>query len=444
MNKLLTDFPIPSLEDWKAQFKIDLKGESEELLHINDPIEEIDYSCYQHAENVANIPDYSIITKNSNDWKNIGTVTVSDEKSANKTALHLLNSGADALRFILTSTEIDVATLMNEIQVNFIHCSFTINSLEQFKAINSYFSSEQKQCISLEIDGVTFSNFKTHFSSLIEGLINQPQARFNVNGYEIQQRGATTWQEIAFCLSTANEYLVELLENGFSTENAVKCIHFNIGVGANYFYEIAKVKVLKQFWMKIVKTYNPNHSIDIQSEITGIIGFTNKSLADPYTNLLRQTTEAMSLISGGVNGICVQPYNLLSTNGESELAQRMALNIPSILKEESYFNSVLDPQSGSYSVKSLSDLIARKSWSYFQLLDELGGTFEVNAQQKLALDVQKKASARIERLNTKKAKIIGISIFKNPSEEQNSWLEMTNYLSIPQLILEAHYKEATV
>lgn len=444
MNKLLTDFPIPSLEDWKAQFKIDLKGDSEELLQVNDPIEEIDYSCYQHAENVENIPDYSIITRNSNDWKNIGTVTVFDEKSANKTALHLLNSGADALRFILKSTEIDLSTLMNEIQVQFIHCSFTINSLEHFKSINSYFSNEQQQSISLEIDGVTFPNYTTHFPTFIEGLLNQPQARFIVNGYEIQQRGATTWQEIAFCLSTANEYLIQLLENGFSTENAVKCIHFNCGVGANYFYEIAKIKVLKQLWMKIVKTYNSNHSIDVQSEITGIIGFTNKSLADPNTNLLRQTTEAMSLISGGVNGICVQPYNLQSVNGESELAQRMALNISSILKEESYFNRVQDPQSGSYSVKLLSDLIARKSWGYFQQLDELGGVFETTAQQKLVNDIQHKATARIERLNTKSAKIIGVSIFKNPKEEQNSWLELTEYLNLPQLILESHYKETTV
>ena len=60
----------------------------------------------------------------------------------------------------------------------------------------------------------------------------------------------------------------------------------------------------------------------------------NKSLKDPYTNLLRQTTEAVSAIIGGANELNVQPYDLYTTSGKSELSQRMAINISHLLKEE--------------------------------------------------------------------------------------------------------------
>src|SRR5690606_20083690 len=123
---------------------------------------------------------------------------------------------------------------------------------------------------------------------------------------EIQQRGATTWQETGFCLATGHEYIHLLTEHGFTLDEACRSITFNLGAGANYFYEIAKLKVLSETWQFIVHSYDSkqtSHSI-----INGIIGFTNKSIKDPYTNLLRQTTEAMSLLVGGANGIVVQPY----------------------------------------------------------------------------------------------------------------------------------------
>lgn len=61
-----------------------------------------------------------------------------------------------------------------------------------------------------------------------------------IDGYSIQQTGATTWQEIAFMLATGHEYLVKLIEKGFTIDEAAACIHFSTGIGSSYFYEIAK------------------------------------------------------------------------------------------------------------------------------------------------------------------------------------------------------------
>ena len=448
MSNILSEFPKYTFDDWKNQLIKDLKGESEDVLTIQDSIEEFSYPCYQHQDSslengktLSTINDFRVTSKTTNDWFNFGTVVVGKSaQAANKSALNLLNLGADALRFILPTNEINFSDLVADIQLEFIQSSFVIQTYEQYTALVDILSEEQKKCTSIEIDLVHYPNLKNHLSEFSRANIGLVKCL--VNGYELQQRGATTWQETGFCLATAHEYLIALTENGFSLDAACRSIQFNVGVGPNYFYEIAKLKVLQDSWQFIVHSYDKGQSS--KATINGIVGFSNKSIKDPYTNLLRQTTEAMSLISGGVNGIVVQPYNLYSTNGVTDLAERMALNIPTILKEESYFHSVLDPLAGSYSINLLCEMIALKSWDYFKAIEQLKGISSEEAKAKLKKDIEQKASERIARIQSKKDVIIGVNIFKNSKDDENSWAEFPSYLGIDQLLLENHFEEATL
>lgn len=448
MSNILSEFPKYTFEDWKNQLIKDLKGESDDVLTFHDSIEEFSYPCYQHQDmlssngkSLSEISDFRVTSKTTNDWFNYGTVIVGDNsKDANKHALNLLNLGADALRFILPSNEVKLSELFYDIQLAFIQSSIVIQSIEQFRALNEFLSDEQKECVSIEIDLINYPNIKNNIAELSQAKTGLVQ--FVVNGYEIQQRGATTWQETGFCLASANDYLVTLTENGFTLDEACRSIQFNIGAGANYFYEIAKLKVIAETWQFIVHSYDKNQTS--HSTINGIIGFSNKSIKDPYTNLLRHTTEAMSLLSGGANGIIVQPYNLYSTNGVTDLAERMALNIPTILKEESYLHAVLDPLAGSYSINLLCDLIAEKSWSYFKELESLNGISNHEAQSKLKKDIEQKAVERIARIQSKNDVIIGVNIFKNAKDDNNNWMEFPRYLGISQLLLENHFEAAAL
>ena len=78
--------------------------------------------------------------------------------------------------------------------------------------------------------------------------------------------------------------------------SAASLIHFNFGVGSNYFNEIAKIRSFKMMWLFMLEKYGVQLKEDLNVSISATIGFVNKSLKDPYTNLLRQSTEAMSAI----------------------------------------------------------------------------------------------------------------------------------------------------
>ena len=443
MIGLKATFPSNSLEEWIVQLKKDLKGDDFSKLLRQDEVEEIDFPTYRHAESgtiVSQVPGKSPFTRgvktSKNNWNNGQLIVVKEEKTANQKALELLMKGCDLLIFDLTNLHSnDWAKLFEGIQFEYITSQFKISDSKQFESLKSFFQQEIPKTIQFNCDFLNQED-DVLFDKLAKHSFTRQFPFCLVDGFSVQQSGATTWQEIGFCLSSGHAYLDRLLRNGFTIDQAAACIHFSIGIGSNYFMEIAKIRALKQVWAAVIKEYTPIHTCSFNCAITANIGWTNKSLLDPHTNLLRQTTEAMSAVSGGIDSIIVHPYDSLSENGTSVLAERMALNIPLILKEESYFDGVIDPLGGSYVVEELTQKIGRKAWHFFQSLEKEGGIFDQKAQNILTTSVLVKANLKIAEIRSGKKTFIGMNKYPNNSLESNYFLDQKNYLGMPQLIFE--------
>ncbi len=445
MNNLFQKFPSVNLAEWKDKIVKDLKGKELSVLDFIDPIEEIDYRAYYHKEerNSADLTPGSFpATRGSktanNNWQNGALIVVSDEKEANQKALDLLMKGADMLCFAGHKEAIDWKKVLNDVQLEHIHAQFVVDSSDEAQQIVAIAGKALNQ-IAFCFDALT-----SEMNPALMDLMRDIQtATYVVNGYGVQRCGANTWQEVAFCLSTGHEMLVKLMEAGFTIDEAAAQIHFHVGVGSNYFNEIAKLRSLRQLWSKIVKAYNPEHTCSYNCQITAVIGHTNKSLRDPYTNLLRQTTETMSAASTA-DAILVLPYDLYSENGASELAERMALNISTLLKEESYLHHVIDAPGGSYSVEQLTEKIGKKAWTYFQNLDKEGGMNNSEVQVKFTSDVKATASKRMEAYANGSATLIGVNKFPDPNEKNTRWNEVPGYLGMNAFIADTIQKPETV
>ena len=445
MSDYFNEFDKVSKSEWIAKIEADLKGKDPALLFVNDELEDIAYSSYYHNEDATkkdelpgNFPFTRGMNRPNNHFKNGKLIQIHNEKSANTSALNALNSGADLLIFKSKKETTDWNKVTEGIQFKYIDTQLVIQSVSEFEQLFSLLKNEEN--IQYNID---FHSENLNLADLknIAQNFREKQLRFcAVNGFKIQQRGANAWQEIAFAISTAHEYLVQLMEAGFTIDEASACIAFNIGVGNNYFLESAKFRILKQLWAKIVRAYNPEHSCSYNCHITAVITHLNKSLKDPHTNLLRQTTEAMSAINAGIDGIAILPYDIFSAEGESELAARMALNISSILTEESYLDKVIDPLGGSYSIEKLSDLLGRKTWSEFQQMEATGGIFNANTLDTFKQEILSKRKMRIQLFNEGKTTVIGVNIYPPKKENDNEWEQISDYLGIAPLILEKELK----
>lgn len=431
MNNLFQEFAPVNLEDWKEKIVKDLKGKELSVLDFHDPIEEIDFRAFYHKEErtpsgltPGAFPSTRGSKTNGNDWQNGALVLIDSEKEANKKALNLLMKGADMLCFVSHKEQINWKQVLNEIQLEYIQTQFVIDSSEQAQQILTI-AGTAKERVKFCFDPMT-----TEITSELLGLMQESQtAMYVINGYGVQRCGANTWQEVAFCLSTGHEVLLKLMEAGFSIDEAAAQVHFHIGIGANYFNEIGKLRALRQLWSKIVDAYSPEHNCSYNCQLTAIIGHTNKSLRDPYTNLLRQTTEAMSAASTA-DAILILPYDLYSASGASELSERMALNISALLKEESYLHHVADATGGSYSVEQLTESIGSKAWSLFQELDKKGGTLQSDAQNQLQTVIEKTKAVRTEHYQSGSATLIGVNKYPDPKEKATAWIDVPGYMGI--------------
>lgn len=448
MDKLFSDFPKVSKEKWEEKLIKELKGaDFESSLKRNDEIEDFSYSTYSHnteSSNSIEIPGKSSFKRGgkteNNDWYIGALIVVENEKESNEKALDLLMTGCTSLVFDFKNKPADLDTLFNEIGFEFIQTQFILYSFEQFSTLKEFFKNNENCEILFRLDFFNSEELIVKFNEFSKIDTNKNTRFCHVNTFDIQQCGANVSQEISFGLASGHEYLVKLMESGYSIDEAAKSIHFSVGVGANYFYEIAKIRSLRVLWSKIVQAYNPKDNNSAFCPITAEVGHMNKSLKDPYTNLLRQTTEGMSAISGGVETLLIHPYNSKSVEGVSVLSSRMALNISLILKDESYLDKVIDPIGGSYSIEKLTEIISENSWKMFQEIDSKGGLLSIEAAELIRSNVSNKAEIRKEKVKSGKQMMIGINKFPNPLVETNTWATEESYFGLKKVVFERDIK----
>jgi methylmalonyl-CoA mutase len=212
-----------------------------------------------------------------------------------------------------------------------------------------------------------------YLASLTGSASAYPNLRtIHLNASHFNNEGADIVQELAFGISMGSEYMAQLTERGLRTDIAASKIRFSFGIGSNYFPEIAKLRAARLLWSIVINGFQPAHRENIKMDIHCVTSEWNKSEDDPYVNMLRTQTEAMSAILGGTDSLTVEPYDTVFRKPD-EFSERIARNQQLILKEEAYLDKVADPAGGSYYIENLTILIAENAWKLFLEIEDHGG-----------------------------------------------------------------------
>src|ERR1700685_2147007 len=94
----------------------------------------------------------------------------------------------------------------------------------------------------------------------IFGFTSRKMPKFNsisISGYHIQEAGATADLELAYTLADGVEYLRAGLDAGPGVGAVAPRLYFFLGVGMNFFMEIAKLRAARLLWARLVRQFEP-------------------------------------------------------------------------------------------------------------------------------------------------------------------------------------------
>ena len=236
----------------------------------------------------------------------------------------------------------------------------------------------------------------------------------NVSSDPYDGGGASTVQELAMTVATGLEYLRQLTEGGMSVDAAARQIAFSYAVSSDFFTQVAKLRAARWLWSKVVITAG-GAAAAAAMQIHCRTSLFTKTERDPWVNMLRTTAECTAAVLGGAQSVATQPFDCV-VGPADELAQRVARNTQTVLREESHLGKVADPAGGSWFIERLTNDLARAAWDELRSIESRGGMVAALGSGKLIDAVAEVADTREERLSNRKTPIVGVSVFPNLRE----------------------------
>lgn len=444
-EKLFAEFPPVPTEKWEEVITADLKGADYERKLVWRTGEGFNVRPYYRAENLEGIRflgsqagefPYVRGTRAHNRWRIHQTIEVNAPAEANAEALKLLNSGVDSLGFAIAKADFsaaDLDQLLHDIHIPAIEMTFCgvhtghVAELLLDKLEKEGLAEEAR--VAFVIDPIVKGlSQKGDFCSpngqkcfaRIKSLIERTRACKHIRIVTVSagifaNAGSTIVEELAFALAAGNDYLARLTDEGIDADTAARKLRFSFSVTSNYFMEIAKFRAARMLWANIVKGYNPEKECAGKMLIHARTADWNQTVYDPYVNMLRGTTEAMSAAIGGVHSLEVTPFDAAFEN-PTEFSKRIARNVELLLKHESHFDQVVDPAGGSYYVENLTQSIASEAWKLFLEIEQKGGYTAAYQAGWIKERIEASAAAKDKAIATRRQILLGANQYPNFTE----------------------------
>jgi methylmalonyl-CoA mutase len=426
MKNLFDDFNPISSKQWKQKIQFELNGaDYNDTVVWNSP-EDIMVKPFYHKDEFEGVAP--IHTKAS-EFRICQNIFVHDLEKTIQRANDSISRGAESIRFAIEDENTDVTQLLESLPLEkitaYFHLSFiSIDFVKKIEAI----AQKEKATIfcnldpigQLAKDGNWFTTpEKTNFETL--NLISEATQNLSIISIDsglYQNAGANMVQQIAYSLGQANEYF-----NKITTIK--KPIVFEVSVGTNYFFEIAKLRALRLLFNLIAKEYHPN----LDCHLLVSPSKRNKTLYDYNVNMLRTTTECMSAILGGADAIANLPYDALY-HKDNEFGDRISRNQLLVLKHESYLDKVNNPADGSYYIENLTHQLAEKALLLFKDIEANGGFLKQLNDGIIKRKIQESADKEQELFDTGKEILLGTNKYPNKNDRMKDDLELYPFVKI--------------
>ena len=425
-KSLFSDFSPVSNQDWLERVTIDLKGED-----FNRKL------VWKNLSNIELQPLYSEVShrldhtgENAKTLINYRNIIVDSAETANNLALKAIEEGVTGLLFDIkkkvSATELLKKVNLDKVAVSFVlstdeiafakdFFAFAAENLSNKKNLKGYFDlriiSDYLKTAKLEV-----GKFETG-KQLVELASDYPNFKaITVSGNTFLNAGSNQVQEVAYTLNALVYMIEQYSKNDISVETIFNNLHVKLAIGSEYFIEIGKFRAFNSLLYEVAKKYGVskfNHMVTAKTSVW------SKSITDAHANLLRATTEAMSAILGNVDGVLIDPYDK-EFKAASNFSSRIASNIVTILREESYFGKVANPVDGAYYIEEVSAQIAEKALELFKDIESKGGFYQAFEDDVIQKQIAEIRQQKIKLISQRRLSMVGVNKYPNLMETVNS------------------------
>ncbi|OFO55284.1 methylmalonyl-CoA mutase small subunit [Porphyromonas sp. HMSC077F02] len=446
-EKLFSEFPPVSNEEWMEVVTRDLKGAPFEKKLVWRTKEGFNVQPFYRAEDIEHLPTKDVLpgqfpyvrgTKADNNWLVRQDIAVQgDIKQLNTNIKCVMERGANSLGLHFVDECVNASTIqemlagidLDKLEINlYARRDLTVQLIEATK--------EALKALGADLGKVRgsfgFNPFRhtlgagVRWSEWVETSVEvlkaaEPLTQFTCLSFQsvdLVNAGAYIYQEIGYALAAGADMLAKVSEkSGKSISEVAERIRFEMGIGSNYFMEIAKFRAIRWLWALIVRS-NDEKASDraTKAVVHAETSRWNKTIYDAYVNLLRSMTETMSATIAGVHSVTVNPFDKHYNPKGSDFSRRIARNQQLLLKEESHFDKVVDPAGGSYYIEHLTQAIAEQGWKLFLEVEEQGGFAKLANEGKVQEAVNASNEARHKAVATRRENLLGTNIFPNFTE----------------------------
>ncbi len=448
-KKLFEQFPPVSTTEWMEKVTADLKGADFTRRLVWKTRDGLSVMPFYREEDLDKLPHSNLLPGDfpfvrgvevmGNNWLIRQDITVTDYKAANAKALDILMRGITSLGFVIEDSQSvtpdTVAELLKDIHPESIEINFSVagGAKELVAALKGYLSSSgaalKQVKITVPADPlgrlaargrlcVPVDQGLDYLADLVSDAAEIPGIRcVEPSGTLFSNAGAGPVAELAYTLSLGNEYMAALTGRGTDPDTAAKAFRFTFGIGPDFFPEIAKLRAARMLWAEIVSAWGTKESGSALMHIHSVTGRWNKTLYDPYVNMLRTQTEAMSAVLGGAESVTVEPFDTVFRSA-NDFSERIARNQQLLLMEEAHLGKIADPGAGSYYIEELTSMIVSEAWKLFLEIEEEGGFLAALRKGMIQQRISEAAAKRKADMARRKEVLLGTNQYPDFTEDK--------------------------
>ena len=329
------------------------------------------------------------------------------------------------------SSLVDMATLFNEIPLDKVSTSMTINApaailLAMYIAVAKRQGVDQRQLrgtiqndiLKEYIARGTYIFPPAPSMRLVTDVFSYCQVevpRWNVisiSGYHIREAGSSAVQELAFTLANGIAYVQAAIDASLDVDDFAAQLSFFFNSHNNFLEEVAKFRAARRLWSGIMRerfgAQNPRSwKLRFHTQTAG----STLTAQQPENNVARVTMQALAAVFGGTQS--------LHTNSmdealwlPTEKAVRVALRTQQIIAHESGAADSVDPLAGSYLVENLTDEIEARAVEYIRRIDDMGGALSAIESGYVQSEIQKDAYNYQRAVERGEEIVVGLNAFQ--------------------------------